>query len=546
MEIVKHEKSPLVSVVMANYNNARFLPESIESVLFQTYTNIEFFIVDDGSKDESIEIIERYQAKDSRIRFIRNGKNLGQSRARNKAIGMATGRYVAIVDSDDICLPERLEKQVLFMESNPEIGVLGTGFYVFTTDKNQCNPGHVQSDGLRNGKVWVHNPTCMIRRSIYDVFGYYNSKFDNAEDVELYFRWFSRGVKFHNLEERLLKYRVSHGNNVSDTRKRQQVWTAFKINILALFVYRIKFSLSGYFYTGELFFYWLYLFFGLDKVYKRDTDALSYNIKAHDRVSRRYEKEHVEIYNDIEQKRLKHSLGKALGEIRTGSAVFRCLDFGCGAGNITRYLLEYPDVVAVSADISDGFLNLVRNRYADAVATGRLDTISLNGRDLSNVPDHSFDLVSLYSVLHHIPDYLLTVQELIRVLKPGGVLFIDHETAPAVWKKNEDHTRYTILLSQAIRKKTTLQRMVHMVTPRYWFYFIKAQIDPRFKIEGDIHVFQDDHIEWSEVEDVFEKNGMEILSVEDYLLFNGHCPSELYAEYKDRINDTRLVVARKS
>lgn len=546
MEETLSKEVPLVSVVMANYNNVRFLPEAIESVLAQTYRNFEFFIVDDGSTDNSSEVIKTYLEKDSRIHYIQNERNLGQSLTRNIAIELASGKYVVIVDSDDICLPNRLERQVLFMENNSEIGVLGTGFYTFTANKNQYKPGYVQSDGLRNGKVWVHNPTCMIRKSVYESFGYYDPKFDNAEDVELYFRWFSNGVKFHNLDERLLKYRVSHGNNVSDVRKKQQVWKAFVINILAIFKHRIRFSFTGYLYTLELFLYYVYLFLGLGRLYKRNSDALSYNVKAHDKVSKRYEKEHVEIYNHIEQERLKNSLGKALGDVKTNADFFRCLDFGCGAGNITRYLLEHPNATVVSADISLNFLDLVRDKYANALAEGRLETLLLNGKNLSSIPDASFDFVSLYSVLHHVPDYLSIVEELVRILKPGGVIFIDHEASPMVWDKNREYSHYLMALNRVVRERTALQRLTHMLTPLYWLYFVKGRINPRFRIEGDIHVFQDDHIEWREIEKIFMEKSMKVLRTEDYLLFNKYCPNNLYLEYKGKVNDIRLVIARKS
>ncbi|MFZ1720667.1 MAG: glycosyltransferase [Candidatus Moraniibacteriota bacterium] len=261
---------PLVSVVMANYNNARFLPEAIESVLAQTYRNFEFFIVDDGSGDNSNEIIKKYQSKDSRIRHIRNEKNLGQSQTRNKAIEQANGAFIAIVDSDDICLPSRFEKQVNYMEANRDFGVIGTAYIIINKNGEQCSKKLVDDPDvmIRNGRVLVHNPTCMVRRYVFEKYGNFNSSFDYAEDAELYFRWYGQGVRFANIDQYLYKYRI-HGGNVSTKKMMKQLWLLLSINLRAIFYFRIKFSLEGYRYVFEQFFYFIYLSLGLDKIYRR-------------------------------------------------------------------------------------------------------------------------------------------------------------------------------------------------------------------------------------------------------------------------------------
>lgn len=108
--------SPLISIITPNYNCARFIAQTIESVLAQTYTNWEMLIVDDCSTDGSYEIALGYVQKDSRIKMFRNEKNSGAAVSRNRAIEASSGEYVAFLDSDDLWLPDKLEKQIAFMQ----------------------------------------------------------------------------------------------------------------------------------------------------------------------------------------------------------------------------------------------------------------------------------------------------------------------------------------------------------------------------------------------------------------------------------------------
>lgn len=270
---------------------------------------------------------------------------------------------------------------------------------------------------------------------------------------------------------------------------------------------------------------------------------LDHNIKAHDKISQRYEKEHGEIYNEFEQKRLEESLMKASEKIETGSRIIEALDFGCGAGNLSRYLLKM-DMWVTASDVSENFLQLVRAKYCEEFGDSLL-TLKLNGKDISNVGDNVFDFIATYSVLHHIPNYLLAVEDLIRVLKPGGVLYIDHEASSEVWSPKDTLNNYNNILKRETLKKTKIERLKHLFVASYWIDAFKELIDCKFKSEGDIHVFKDDHIEWNKVERVLQENKMEIIYFEDYLLRTKHCPQELYDNYKDKCHDIRLLVARK-
>src|SRR5688572_2122055 len=132
-----------------------------------------------------------------------------------------------------------------------------------------------------------------------------------------------------------------------------------------------------------------------------EREQIERNIAVHNQVAQKYEALHGEIFNEVEQPRLAAALARARDSIRTKSDPKRALDFGCGSGNLTRHMLELG-LHVTAADVSTDFLRLVEKRFPSE----RLALLEMNGRDLSNIEDVSFDLAAAYSVLHHIPDYL--------------------------------------------------------------------------------------------------------------------------------------------
>jgi glycosyltransferase involved in cell wall biosynthesis len=116
---------PRVSVVTATYNGARFLPAAIESILAQSYTDFEYVIVDDASTDASAAIATDYAAQDNRVRLVTNPVRLGPPGALNRALAAVQGDYVAVLDHDDLALPERLARQVAFLDAQPAVGAVG-------------------------------------------------------------------------------------------------------------------------------------------------------------------------------------------------------------------------------------------------------------------------------------------------------------------------------------------------------------------------------------------------------------------------------------
>lgn len=264
-----------------------------------------------------------------------------------------------------------------------------------------------------------------------------------------------------------------------------------------------------------------------------ETRSIDRNIRIHDQIARRYERTHGEIFNDIEQPRLRAALVRALGEVRSGRTPPHVLDFGCGSGNLTAHLLACGALVT-AADVTPAFLDLVRARHHSP----SLSFLRLNGKDLSEVADDTFEMIATYSVMHHVPDYLAACVEFARVCRPGGVIMIDHESSEHFWDEQPQHRQFQATASRFDWRK--------YLTPMSYVHRLRRIIDPRYSNEGDIHVWADDHIEWDKLRSVMADSGCEVVIDEDYLLFYELYRREVYEEYRDRYADTKLIVFRKA
>lgn len=203
--------SPLVSVLMPVYNAEKYLAEAIESILNQSYTNFEFLIFNDGSTDASAEIVNQYP--DERIRFIHIPENIGYVPHLNAGIEMARGKYIARMDADDISHPQRLEKQVAFLETNPAIGLVGTAVNIFSA--NGPIYTWVPEQAHEAAKCYLLFDTCfahpsvMLRREVLlRQHLRYDATYMPAEDYKF---WASmvQVCQVANLAEALLNYRES-------------------------------------------------------------------------------------------------------------------------------------------------------------------------------------------------------------------------------------------------------------------------------------------------------------------------------------------------
>jgi SAM-dependent methyltransferase len=222
------------------------------------------------------------------------------------------------------------------------------------------------------------------------------------------------------------------------------------------------------------------------------------------------------------------------------------LDVGAGSGNLTVRLLEHATTV-IAADLSEVMLYALVHRL-NARTPGRVQGLALNGEDLRQLDDASVDLAAAYSVLHHIPDYLTMVAEMARVVRPGGVVYIDHEKAPAYWESGPPLRAF--LAEAVVRPPRSKWRFVNPAS--YWRRLRPLLVwqrwrDPRWMPEGDLHIWPDDHVEWHAVESTLRLAGCEIVTRDDYLAYEPRYRRDVFdrAVREGRVVDTRALVARK-
>jgi glycosyltransferase involved in cell wall biosynthesis len=216
--------NPTISVLMPVYNQEKYVAETIESVLSQTFMDYEFLIVDDGSKDGSADIIKAYAAKDSRIKAFYE-KNSGKCNATNFLLSEAKGEWSALIDADDLMLPERLEKQLNYHKAHPTVEA--TSCHCFTIDEKgkpmgvQVFPGltneeEVEKVRKENGLVMCAFTGMMISTALFKKIGGLRSQFWPSEDFEVSNRIVESGAKLVILQEFLMKYRL-HTSSITQT-----------------------------------------------------------------------------------------------------------------------------------------------------------------------------------------------------------------------------------------------------------------------------------------------------------------------------------------
>jgi len=213
-----------LSVVLPVYNAEKFVAKAIQSVLDQTYKDFELIIINDGSKDSSLEIIQSF--KDPRIRVI-DQENQGLAKTLNIGLGLAKGDYIARMDADDICLKHRFQEQITYLKKHPDIGLLGTAVEIIDeNDKHlSYHAPYIGHDKLvqfmnEKGNPFKH-PTVMFKREIALRCGGFNEQI--GKYFEDYFLWnlIAEKAKVENLPKVLLKYRMSSGSIMSSLKSKE-------------------------------------------------------------------------------------------------------------------------------------------------------------------------------------------------------------------------------------------------------------------------------------------------------------------------------------
>lgn len=251
-------KIPKLSVIMSVYNSEKYLKESIESVLQQTFSDFEFIIIDDASTDNSLNILKEFQKKDNRIIIIKNKYNLKICDSLNKWLKIAKAELIARMDGDDICFLDRFQKQVSFLEKNKNIWVLWWQIEIIDEKSKKIWEKKYPVKNLKK-QIFFRNPflhsSVIIRRKCFDDFWFYDNEFLYSEDLELWIRFWQK-YDFSNLNDFILKYRIS---SESSTIKNQKSMILSTLNARKKAIslwYKMDFSAKIiYFFTFLAFFF---------------------------------------------------------------------------------------------------------------------------------------------------------------------------------------------------------------------------------------------------------------------------------------------------
>ncbi len=237
---------PLASVIMPVYNGERYLTQAVESILTQTYEKLELIIVNDGSTDSTAALLQQLAAKDGRIRVIHNSKPLGHAgeAAFNQASRQAMGTYIAKLDADDIALPARIARQVAYLDSHPDIFLVGS--FLELIDENGVKSG-VRDYPTEPRAIFsefyyrscIANPSIMFRHNVLNgpIYLLQNEVF--TDDYYSFFVHMNAGLKFANIPAYLTQYRIHSSNTVfTDLRKKWAINMGVKKSFVKDFGYK--------------------------------------------------------------------------------------------------------------------------------------------------------------------------------------------------------------------------------------------------------------------------------------------------------------------
>lgn len=205
--------NPNISIIMGIYNCAATLPEAIDSIIAQTYDDWELIMCDDGSIDNTFETAQKYKEKyPEKIVLLKNDKNMGLNYTLNRCLEAAKGEYVARMDGDDISLPTRFEKEVNFLNNNPNIAFVSAQMILFDESGDWGLVSNIEYptiyDFAKKAPRFCHAP-CMIRKEAYLSVGGYSvdKRLLRYEDCNLWYKLYSKGYYGYNIQEPLYKMR---------------------------------------------------------------------------------------------------------------------------------------------------------------------------------------------------------------------------------------------------------------------------------------------------------------------------------------------------
>ncbi|NUM54716.1 MAG: glycosyltransferase [Candidatus Hydrogenedentes bacterium] len=220
------DHTPTISVITPVFNNAQYMREAFDSILNQTVGDFEYIVINDGSTDNSLDVLSEYAAKDSRFRIASHG-NKGYIAALNEGLEVARAEFIARMDADDIALPDRFEKQVAFLRANPDCVVVGGRVLLIDAEGaplcEMCDEmTHEDIDAAHlagRGGTIIH-PAMMARRSAIEAIGRYSAKYPWAEDLDFFLRLAEVG-RVANLPDVVLRYR-QHLSSIGYSKSEKQ------------------------------------------------------------------------------------------------------------------------------------------------------------------------------------------------------------------------------------------------------------------------------------------------------------------------------------
>ncbi len=228
-----NNSQPLVSVIIPAYNAQEYLKDAIDSILKQTYKNIEIIIIDDRSRDKTADIIRRYSKSHNNILAFYNKENMGVGWVRNFAISKANGKYIAWQDADDISLSDRIESQVNYMETTPEVGVVGGFIEIFGEGISSSVRKYAKDDKSLRNKIFqynpVANPASMYRKTVFETVGKFNPELRVSEDLEMLFRAGEK-YQFANIQQLAIRYR-QNSNSLTRSKLKEMELVSIRLRL---------------------------------------------------------------------------------------------------------------------------------------------------------------------------------------------------------------------------------------------------------------------------------------------------------------------------
>ncbi len=219
-----------VTIVVPAYNASEYIAKTVKSVLQQTYTDFELLVIDDGSTDDTADIVHNFSLQDSRVKLI-SQENQGVSVARNTGIKMAKGEFIAFLDADDLWLPNKLVSHLEHLHQNSEVGV-SFGKVEFLSSNGELT-GYISNSPLgaiKSEYLLYENPTVttsniVVRREVFEQVGYFDEQISYSEDLEWLLRLSCHQAwKIEGINKVLTRYRISQNSLSSDLYKMEQGW----------------------------------------------------------------------------------------------------------------------------------------------------------------------------------------------------------------------------------------------------------------------------------------------------------------------------------